>query len=260
MFSPSRRLFLGASVAGLASYPLFGDEPAEGPAEPEGGPGGRPVPAGHPVPHLAHRPDDDDGRPVGRRPRRDGGHRPSITPRPRSSVLAPALAWRAQKTVARPYPLSDFKVFRAELTGLAPGTDYTFKIGKQSPTYRFRTMPAKATDAITFVSGGDCGVNAAAAGEQRPGRPPGPDVRRRRRRPGVRQRQVGRDEPGVPEELQPDDGRPGRPADPAGRGHRQPRGGRRVRQAPREGDVLLPPVRAACTRRPGTPPSTSATT
>jgi hypothetical protein len=64
--------------------------------------------------------------------------------------------------VTRAYPLSDFKVFRAELTGLAPGTDYTFKIGKQSPAYRFRTMPAKATDAITFVSGGDCGVNPAA--------------------------------------------------------------------------------------------------
>lgn len=27
MFTPSRRLFLGASVAGLASYPLFGEEP-----------------------------------------------------------------------------------------------------------------------------------------------------------------------------------------------------------------------------------------
>ena len=30
----------------------------------------------------------------------------------------------------RPYPMTDFKVFRAELTGLTPGTDYWFRIGK----------------------------------------------------------------------------------------------------------------------------------
>jgi hypothetical protein len=75
----------------------------------------------------------------------------------------PAGGWDEQETAARPYPQSDFKVFRAELTGLAPGADYQFRIGKRSPTYRFRTMPAKATDAIQFVSGGDCGVNAHAA-------------------------------------------------------------------------------------------------
>jgi hypothetical protein len=68
--------------------------------------------------------------------------------------------WQVQPTIANPYPLTDFKVFRAELTGLQPGTDYQFKIGKLSPTYRFRTMPAKATDAIHFISGGDCGVNS----------------------------------------------------------------------------------------------------
>src|SRR5262249_16296484 len=60
----------------------------------------------------------------------------------------------------RPYPMTDFKVYRAELTGLTPGTDYVFRIGKSSPRYRFRTMPAKATSAIHFISGGDCGVNA----------------------------------------------------------------------------------------------------
>src|SRR6266550_7270294 len=68
--------------------------------------------------------------------------------------------WQAEATTANPYPLTDFKVFRAELTGLTPGTDYQFRIGKHSPIYRFRTMPAKATDTIHFVSGGDCGVNA----------------------------------------------------------------------------------------------------
>ena len=70
-----------------------------------------------------------------------------------------AQPWRSMPTNEKPYPYSDFKVFRAELTGLTPGTDYQFRIGKESPTYRFRTMPAKATDTIHFISGGDCGVN-----------------------------------------------------------------------------------------------------
>jgi hypothetical protein len=70
--------------------------------------------------------------------------------------------WRTQSPKVRPYPRTDLKVFRAELTGLKPGADYRFRIGKESPTFRFRTMPAKATDAIHFVSGGDCGVNSHA--------------------------------------------------------------------------------------------------
>lgn len=70
--------------------------------------------------------------------------------------------WFVAPTVPKPYPFSDFKVFRAELTGLNPGAEYQFRIGKESPTYRFRTMPAKATNAISFISGGDCGANAHA--------------------------------------------------------------------------------------------------
>jgi acid phosphatase type 7 len=67
--------------------------------------------------------------------------------------------WQSETPTVKPYAQTDLKVFRAELTDLCPGTDYEFKIGKQSPKYRFRTMPAKATDAIQFISGGDCGVN-----------------------------------------------------------------------------------------------------
>jgi hypothetical protein len=75
---------------------------------------------------------------------------------------AKTIAWQSQKPILKPYPMTDFQVFRAELTGLTPGTDYAFKIGKSSGVYRFRTMPAKATDTITFVSGGDSGINSAA--------------------------------------------------------------------------------------------------
>lgn len=79
---------------------------------------------------------------------------------PASAALVPG--WKKQATASKPYPFSDFRVFRAELTELKPGTDYVFQVGKQSPTYRFRTMPAKATDTISFISGGDCGVNSHA--------------------------------------------------------------------------------------------------
>jgi hypothetical protein len=70
--------------------------------------------------------------------------------------------WQTQPTTPKPYPMTDFKVFRAELTELAPDTDYQFRIGKMSPIYRFRTMPGKATKTIQFISGGDCGVNTHA--------------------------------------------------------------------------------------------------
>ncbi|QVL30492.1 metallophosphoesterase family protein [Telmatocola sphagniphila] len=75
-----------------------------------------------------------------------------------STNLGP-VQYFAQSPVLKPYPMTDYKIFRAELTGLKPGTDYQFFIGKQSPSYRFRTMPAKANDTISFISGGDCGVN-----------------------------------------------------------------------------------------------------
>jgi hypothetical protein len=59
----------------------------------------------------------------------------------------------------KPFPDKDLKVHRCELEGLEPGTEYEFRIGTVSPTYRFRTMPSKATNTFQFVTGGDCGVN-----------------------------------------------------------------------------------------------------
>lgn len=72
--------------------------------------------------------------------------------------------WQNEKSQLRPFPNTDLKVHRCELAGLTPGTEYKFQVGEKSPDYRFRTMPAKATDVIQFVSGGDCGVNAHAIG------------------------------------------------------------------------------------------------
>jgi hypothetical protein len=72
--------------------------------------------------------------------------------------------WQAGKTVTKPFPNTDLKVHRCELTGLRAGTEYIFQIGKSSPVYRFRTMPAKATDTFQFVSGGDSGIGLHAIG------------------------------------------------------------------------------------------------
>ena len=130
--------------------------------------------------------------------------------------------------------MTDLKVFRAELTGLTPGTDYQFRIGKQSPTYRFRTMPAKATDTDPLHLRRRLRRQRPRGRQQHPGRPAGPDVRRHRRRPRLRQRQFGRRQPRLPPQLQQAHDRPRRPADPHGRLHRQPRGRRRLQQAPRK--------------------------
>jgi hypothetical protein len=174
MLRPSRRAFLGSSLAALASAPLIR---ADAPADP-------------PPPRV---PDDSTFQPntlfltwqrdptttmtvqwigtVGEtadtkiaytllKADKPADKFEKVDKLPEKVEKLPD--WDLKDTVARPYPQSDLKVFRAELTGLTPGADYQFRIGKRSPTYRFRTMPAKATDVIHFVSGGDCGVNPHA--------------------------------------------------------------------------------------------------
>ena len=79
------------------------------------------------------------------------------------SQAAAGHAWTVAHTAAKPFPLTDLYLYRAELTGLSPGSEYRFHIGSQSAEHRFRTMPAKATSTFSFVSGGDCGVNPHAA-------------------------------------------------------------------------------------------------
>lgn len=66
------------------------------------------------------------------------------------------------RTITKPYTNTNLKVFRCELTGLASGAEYQFRIGQAKKTYRFRTMPSKATDTLQFVSGGDCGIDLHA--------------------------------------------------------------------------------------------------
>jgi hypothetical protein len=70
--------------------------------------------------------------------------------------------WQIGTTFTKPYPNTDLRVHRCELDGLQPGTEYQFHVGSASRAYRFRTMPAKATNTIQFVSGGDCGTGVHA--------------------------------------------------------------------------------------------------
>lgn len=166
MFSPSRRGFLGASLASLAAgRALYAADPPAPPSLEE-------APFQPATLFLTWHRDPTTTMTVqwvgtqGETPDTKVYYRqvaaPLSTPLAAGVGLPLALAappWSAEPTKPKPYPMSDFKVFRAELTGLKPGTDYQFRIGKQSPVYRFRTMPARATDTIHFVSGGDCGSN-----------------------------------------------------------------------------------------------------
>lgn len=147
MFSPSRRSFLGASIASLAAGPLFGADVF---------PKGSDDPAFQPSTlFLTWQRDPTSTMTVQWIGTQGEVADPTIYYA--ANLLGP---WQKQATAAKPYPKTDLKVFRAELTHLNAGTDYWFRIGKRSPLYSFRTMPAKATNTISFISGGDCGVNS----------------------------------------------------------------------------------------------------
>src|SRR3954454_10280440 len=118
MFSPSRRAFLGASLAGLTAGPTFG----------------APSPPAKP----ADVPDDAPFRPETllltwqRDPTTTMtvqwvGVTGETSDTKVTYAELKADGWKSQATTAKPYPLSDFKVFRTELTGLTPGTDYQFR-------------------------------------------------------------------------------------------------------------------------------------
>ena len=153
MFLPSRRAFLGASLAGLVAGRVLGADPLAEPAvKTSDDPTFQPSTL-----FLTWQRDPTTTMTV--------QWVGTVGETADTKVAYTPLEggdWETQAPTVKPYPLTDFKVFRAELTGLKPGTDYQFRIGKKSPTYRFRTMPAKATNAIHFISGGDCGVNVHA--------------------------------------------------------------------------------------------------
>ncbi len=66
------------------------------------------------------------------------------------------------RALPKPYPGTEQRVFRAELKGLTPGTEYQFRVGISLNGYRFRTMPSKITDEFRFITGGDSGIGKNA--------------------------------------------------------------------------------------------------
>jgi hypothetical protein len=161
MSSLSRRAFLGASLAGLTSGPLFG---AQGivdsilrPADSILKPGADDAPFQPTTLFLTWQRDPTTTMTV-----QWVGVKGETADTTITYTELGSDRWESKATTAKPYPKTDFQVFRTELCGLTPGTDYQFRIGKASPKYRFRTMPARATDTIHFISGGDCGVNPHA--------------------------------------------------------------------------------------------------
>lgn len=72
--------------------------------------------------------------------------------------------WSRANAALLPFPDTELSVHRCELSGLKPGSEYRFEVDGFKPRYRFRTMPAKATNTIQFVSGGDCGTGRHAVG------------------------------------------------------------------------------------------------
>ncbi len=148
MFSASRRSFLGTSLAALAAGRLFAaDEPQALLAADAPGSGPSTL-------FLTWQRDPTTTMTV-----QWVGAAVELADRTVAYAPRKADRWQTQAPTVRPYPRTDLKLFRTELTGLKPGTDYQFRIGEQSATYHFRTMPARATDTIHFISGGDCGVN-----------------------------------------------------------------------------------------------------
>lgn len=148
MNSLSRRSFLGASLTGFASPPLFGADTT--PAKDTGLPN---------TLFLTWQRDPTTTMTIQWIAPAAEAASMAVQCWPAGFVSTLLATPQAKAPKINPYPLCDLKLFRVEVTDLKPNTDYLFRIGKNPATGRFRTMPAKATNTIHFISGGDCGVN-----------------------------------------------------------------------------------------------------
>jgi len=95
------------------------------------------------------------------------------------ATLPPAVMYRAEHAgiwiliaaSSESFPHTPWRIHRAELTGLAPGTLYHFRVQGEEAVRTFRTLPATLDGPLRFAEGGDVGkdfalldrVNAVAA-------------------------------------------------------------------------------------------------
>ena len=162
--TPNRRAFLRSSVGGLASVLFAGPSlSADAAPEVEVAPPPRPVLA--PVPAKLT-PQDT----LFLTWQRDPTTTMTVqwvgpTNAPTTVRIAPCDddgEWKTGAVETKPFGNTEVKVHRCEFTELTPDTEYLLQIGTSGQICRFRTMPAKATDTFTWVSGGDCGTNSHA--------------------------------------------------------------------------------------------------
>lgn len=69
--------------------------------------------------------------------------------------------WNSLLASTKPFPFSDRRIHRAELTGLSPATAYEFRVSGDT-VWNFRTMPDAFDRPIQFFTGGDMNVGETA--------------------------------------------------------------------------------------------------
>lgn len=67
-------------------------------------------------------------------------------------------AWTTATGSTRPFPHAQRTIHEVTLTGLAPGSDYEYRLAGFTATETFRTLPATLDAPLKFVVGGDCGI------------------------------------------------------------------------------------------------------
>ncbi|MDN3690184.1 purple acid phosphatase family protein [Cyclobacterium jeungdonense] len=63
--------------------------------------------------------------------------------------------WQTVRAQSFPFPYSDRRIHRMELTGLDPDSNYEFRVGEFQRVYSFRTLPARNDRPLRFAAGGD---------------------------------------------------------------------------------------------------------
>jgi hypothetical protein len=71
-------------------------------------------------------------------------------------------AWSTLAASTQPFPFTERLVHTAEITGLSPATDYEFQADGYDETFRFRTLPARLENPVTFGIGGDVDIGPVA--------------------------------------------------------------------------------------------------
>lgn len=157
MSSFNRRRFLGTSLGGLTLAALGGSSPTGGAAMAFAGAGEGAARDPLDSLFLTWRRDPTTTTIIQWVAEARGEEKVSI-----QYVPLDGQVWQPAAVAVKPFPGTDLKVHRCEITGLTPGSEYKFQVGASPREFRFRTMPAKATNEFRFITGGDAGTGDPA--------------------------------------------------------------------------------------------------